>query len=76
MTTIEQLRANIATMIETSPEQIGDTDNLLDLGLDSLRAMNLAMQWGDSGVPLDFTDIAEAPTLAELWALVTERQTG
>lgn len=74
MMTLQQLRADIAAMIETTPEHIGDSDNLMDLGLDSLRAMNLAMQWGEAGIPLDFTDIAEAPTLADLWARLADRQ--
>ena len=73
---LSQLRADVAAMIETSPDTIGDNDNLMDLGLDSLRAMNLALQWGDQGVPLDFTDLAEAPTLAGLWARVEERLAG
>jgi aryl carrier-like protein len=71
--TLERLRADIAAAIEVPADAIGDTDNLLDAGLDSMRAMNLALQWGDEGVPLDFTDIAEAPTVAGLWALAEPR---
>jgi len=72
--TLETLRADIAAMIEEDPAVVGDNDNLLDIGLDSMRAINLMMQWDERGVPLDFTDLAEAPTLAGLWAILKERQ--
>jgi aryl carrier-like protein len=48
--------------------------NLLDQGLDSMRAMNLALEWEAEGIPLDFADLAESPTLLGLWTLVEERQ--
>ncbi|MFC4253919.1 phosphopantetheine-binding protein [Altererythrobacter xixiisoli] len=72
--TLEKLRADIAALLEDAPESFGDDENLMDLGLDSMRAMNLAMQWDEDGVPLDFADLAEAPTVAGLWALLSERQ--
>lgn len=74
--TLEKLRADIAAMLEEAPAAIGDDDNLMDFGLDSMRAMNLLLQWEEEGVPLDFGDIAETPTLAGLWALVQARQQG
>ncbi|WP_347303577.1 phosphopantetheine-binding protein [Croceibacterium sp. TMG7-5b_MA50] len=48
--------------------------SLLDQGLDSMRAMNLAMEWEELGIPLDFADLAQVPTLAGLWVLVEERR--
>ena len=72
--TLESLRADIAAMLEQDPATVGDDDNLMDLGLDSMRAMNLVMQWDEQGVPLDFADLAEATTLGGLWATVQERR--
>lgn len=72
--TLERLRADIAAMIEVDVQDVGQTDNLIDLGLDSMRAMNLMLQWSDEGVPLDFADLAENMTLDDLWAVVQERQ--
>jgi aryl carrier-like protein len=72
--TLQQLRADIAAIIEEDVSVVGDQDNLMDLGLDSMRAMNLVMQWDEQGVPLDFADLAEAPTLAGLWAILEKRQ--
>ncbi|MGE4432194.1 MAG: phosphopantetheine-binding protein [Sphingobium sp.] len=74
--TLEKLRADIAAMLEETPDAIGDDDNLMDFGLDSMRAMNLVLQWEEEGVPLDFGDIAETPTLSGLWALVQARREG
>lgn len=72
--TQERLRSDIAAIIEVNPATIGDDDNLIDSGLDSMRVMNLVMQWDEQGVPLDFADIAEAPSVAGLWALLEQRQ--
>lgn len=72
--TIDTLRTQIAAILEDPDSEFGNDDNLIDAGLDSMRAMNLAMYWDENGVPLDFTDLAEAPTVSELWALLAERQ--
>lgn len=72
--TLESLRADIAAMLEQEPSFVAEDANLMDLGLDSMRAMNLVMQWDEQGVPLDFADLAEAMTLGGLWAILRERQ--
>lgn len=72
--TREQLRADILSILEDEPDELGDDDNLIDMGLDSMRAMNLLVKWDEDGVPIDFADLAGAPTIAELWALLSERQ--
>ncbi|SIT83915.1 non-ribosomal peptide synthetase [Pontibaca methylaminivorans] len=74
--TLEQLRADIIAMLDEDPETVADDANLLDLGLDSMRAMNLAMHWDEAGVALDFADLGEAPTIAGLWALLCARDPG
>ena len=74
--TLERLREDIAAMIEIDAASVGDDDNLIDLGLDSMRAMNLMLQWSDEGVPLDFADLAENMSLKDLWEVVQERQAG
>lgn len=71
--TIDGLRQDIAAMIEIDPVEVTNDANLIDLGLDSMRAMNLMLQWGDEGVPLDFADMAENMSLAELWEVVRAR---
>lgn len=71
--TLDRLRADIHVMLEEAADQVGDDDNLMDMGLDSMRAMNLVMRWDETGVPLDLADLAEAPTISGLWALVQGR---
>ena len=43
--TLEQMRADIAAMIHEEPEETGLDDNLMDLGLDAMRVMNLLVEW-------------------------------
>ena len=74
--TREGMRADIARLLHEDPSEIGDDDSLIDLGLDSMRAMNLVVKWEEAGVPLDFTDLAEAMTLAGLWAALGARLKG
>jgi aryl carrier-like protein len=70
--TIERMRADIAKVLHEAPEDIGDDDNLIDLGVDSLRALNLSLAWSEA-VPLDFSELAEHVTLAGWWAVVERR---
>ncbi|MBR0840316.1 phosphopantetheine-binding protein [Bradyrhizobium liaoningense] len=67
---LELMREDIAGMIHIGAAEIGDDDNLMDLGLDSMRAMNLLLLWQERGVNLDFSQMAICPTLAGWWQLV------
>lgn len=71
--TPERMRADIADILLEAPEEIDDNDNLMDLGLDSLRAMTLVTQWSEAANGLEFGAFAAAePTLAAWWAVVSE----
>ena len=70
----EMLRADIAEALEIAPSEVDENANLMDMGLDSMRAMNLATVWEERGLPLDFGDLGEAETLAQLAALAERRQ--
>lgn len=70
--TLEQMRADIAALLHEDPSEIALDDNLMDLGLDSLRAMNLLEKWSRQGVQLDFSRVAERPTLGGWWQLAQE----
>jgi aryl carrier-like protein len=72
--TIEMLRRDIARMIHVDPSEIGDGDNLMDLGLDSMRAMTLVLSWEQQGIKLDFSQLAANVTLAGWWAVVVRQQ--
>ncbi|WP_323018629.1 phosphopantetheine-binding protein [Castellaniella sp.] len=69
--TLDRMRADIARILHETPEDIRDDDNLMDLGLDSMRLMKLASQWREAGAAVEFADLAVAATLAQWWALVS-----
>ena len=48
--TLEDMRADIAEMVYDEPENIELDDNLMDLGLDSMRVMTLVERWDKKGV--------------------------
>ena len=70
--TRERMRAEIARALRMEPEEVGGDDDLSDLGLDSMRAMNMVMRWTEGGLQLDFGELAETLTLDAWWA-VAER---
>jgi len=65
--TFDSMRADIARMLHEDPEEVGAQDSLIDLGLDSIRAMALVTRWREQGVDLVFSELAEVPTLAHWW---------
>lgn len=70
--TREQVREQVAELLLESPIDISDSDNLIrDWGLDSIRIMILVERWRRSGVEITFVDMAERPTLADWWELLS-----
>jgi aryl carrier-like protein len=67
--TRESMRADLARVLRMPPDEIGEDDNLIDLGLDSMRAMVLLTRWSEQGVELDLAAVAEKVTLGAWWAL-------
>ncbi|NYT86161.1 phosphopantetheine-binding protein [Pollutimonas harenae] len=74
--TLESMRADIARVLHEDPSEIGNDDNLMDLGLDSMRTMTLASQWRDVGVNIDFSEMALNATLGHWWSLAESAQQG
>ncbi|KAB8143115.1 isochorismatase family protein [Chloroflexia bacterium SDU3-3] len=72
---LEGLRQAIADLLDESPAKIGDDDNLMYLGLDSIRLMTLMEQWRRAGVEISFIELAERPTLAGFWSLISAQAT-
>ena len=71
--TLDSLRADIAGILHLPPEEVGDEDNLMDLGLDSLRVMTLVLKWEQEGARPDFSTLAEEMTLAGWWRVLSEQ---
>ena len=68
--TLDRLRADVADQIGERAEQIGDDDDLVSLGLDSIGLMRLSARWAKQGAPITFADLIERRTLREWWQLV------
>lgn len=73
---LNKMRADIAEIIEVDAMQIGDHDNLADLGLDSLRLMRLVLGWEAEGLSVDFSIFAEFATLGDWWREISDIQPG
>ncbi|MFI9324523.1 amino acid adenylation domain-containing protein [Kitasatospora aureofaciens] len=59
----ELIRA-VAEVLDVPADEIGEQDNLIRLGLDSLTMMRLAGRCQRSGLDIGFAELAEQPTLA------------
>ncbi|KII00549.1 acyl carrier protein [Streptomonospora alba] len=62
--TVERLRADVEQVLGEPPGSLGEHDNLLDRGMDSIRLMSLVESWRTAGVETDFITLAEEPTVA------------
>lgn len=69
--TMESMRLDIARILNEDPSEIDDNDNLMDLGLDSMRAMTLASRWRETGASIEFSEMATNATLSYWWSLVS-----
>lgn len=71
---LERMRADVARVLDCEPADIGDDDNLMDLDLDSMRMLGLVLAWSNTGLPLEFSQLAEHSTLRQWWAVVQTLQ--
>ncbi|MBH1591537.1 phosphopantetheine-binding protein [Stenotrophomonas maltophilia] len=71
---LERMRADVARVLECEPADIGDDDNLIDLDLDSMRMLGLVLAWSNTGLPLEFSQLAEHTTLRQWWQGVQRLQ--
>ncbi|MFG2227282.1 phosphopantetheine-binding protein [Streptomyces sp. NPDC050161] len=68
--TLQQIREDVADTLGEDPADVPDDENLVDLGLDSIRIMTLIGRWRrEHGVETAFVDLAEHPSI-ETWAAV------
>ena len=67
--TVDDVREQVAEVLGEPTERIGDHDDLLELGLDSIRLMGLLERWRELGIGTSFVDLAETPTVAAWSAL-------
>lgn len=67
----ERVRADVAELLGREPNALDPQENLLDLGLDSIRIMSLVERWRAAGAAVEYPDLAERPELAHWITVVT-----
>ncbi|MEV6599794.1 phosphopantetheine-binding protein [Actinoplanes sp. NPDC051346] len=68
------LQAQIAEVLGEPADSFGPDDDLLDVGLDSIRLMTLVERWRAGGLRVGFIDLAEQPTVNGWWSLMTSQK--
>ncbi len=71
--TPQLVREQVAELLQESPADIAEHEDLIDRGLDSIRMMHLVERWRRSGAEVTFVKLAESPTLAAWWKLLSSR---
>ncbi|MFD6450751.1 amino acid adenylation domain-containing protein [Nocardia sp. NPDC060220] len=65
-----EIRAAIARHLDITPEAVAEADDLIQLGLDSIRTMKLAGAWRKRGIAVNFALLAAHPTVDAWHALL------
>ena len=71
--TLEQMRADVAEILGVEAEMVVDGENLVDIGLDSIRIMALAERWSTADARINFDDLAEYPEIVSWHQAVSGR---
>ncbi|WP_017149594.1 isochorismatase [Bacillus bingmayongensis] len=72
--TLQLVREQVAELLRESLADIGDDEDLLNRGLDSVRIMSLVEKWRQKGVEVTFADLAERPTIYDWFNLLSFRE--
>ncbi|WP_455819127.1 isochorismatase family protein [Pseudomonas cerasi] len=67
----KQLRAVVLPMLDEDSDDLLDSENLVDYGLDSVRMMALAARWRQVHSDIDFIALAKNPSIDGWWALLS-----
>ncbi|WP_159922762.1 MULTISPECIES: GNAT family N-acetyltransferase [Nocardia] len=70
------LRAQIASLLEISADEIDRGGNLIEQGIDSVRMMRLVGRWRRLGYDIDLARLSADPTIDAWAALLAECQMG
>jgi len=70
----EALRRQILPLLDEDSEDMGNDENLIDYGLDSVRIMELATRWRKIRSDIDFIALARNPTIDSWWGLLCAEQ--
>jgi len=68
---LHALVAQVAALLQLNPAEVQPDDDLLLLGLDSVRLMSLLERWRSAGWEVELVALAEQPTLAAWWDMMS-----
>ena len=71
----DDLRRAVSALLDSGQGGLDDGQDLLLLGLDSIRIMSLIGTLRATGVRIRFDELVQTPTLAAWWALIEGRST-
>ena len=72
--TLEDMRCIASELLERPRAAVGDDDDLITLGIDSVRIMRFANELRRWGVDATFRELVEEPSLGAWWAIVEPRR--
>ena len=73
-TTVDELHEQIADVMDEPADSFGPDDDLMEVGLDSIRLMILVERWRSGGVRIGFVELAEQPTVNGWWQLMSTQK--
>lgn len=69
---LDQIRSDVSEVLGADQSELSDEDDLIDLGLDSIRVMRLVEKWRAVGAETSFVELAETPTINGWYRLLRE----
>ncbi|EGQ7699891.1 isochorismatase family protein [Vibrio vulnificus] len=70
--TLEQIQQDVATSLGIQPDEVDLDEDLMFVGLDSMRAMVLVEKWHQQGENISFGQLMEAASLREWWLVIEQ----
>ncbi len=70
---LHSMQQDVAQLLALDVADVDPEENLLFLGLDSIRAMTLLEKWRTKGADISFAQLMESVTLQEWWQLIAAR---
>ncbi|WP_191497891.1 non-ribosomal peptide synthetase [Mycobacterium simulans] len=67
----DEIRATVAAELGCPASDVADNDNLIQLGLNSIRMMALAGGWRKRGAGITFAELAASPTIDSWYGLLS-----
>lgn len=69
----EEIRLLLAEQLELDAAEIGFDDDLVELGLHSMKMIKLAADWRREGADVSFADLAQRPSVQGWYELLAQR---